>query len=282
MGTSQSSNGAPPNVPLVPPWVDGNNNTPNPPDDNDDNNTPSPNPSEKDNPQNKEIAPSGRFKGARTNINKFASDGGRKYLQRGVGHYVKTGYGGAKTATARLTRTVSTAGALYGVLSHGSSGVSGESPSSVPDIDFEALRGKSFEQITDTIIETIRPIDGDLDSEASRNSMKNAFSDLLEKYKDADLLNLNEEQRLYVIERFISGDVFARFDLDMGKSIRKNASSPASALSRLKEAKDYIKETVASSFNKIITTATIKSKAIVSLIRETLEDAFHVFESYAL
>lgn len=281
MGTSQSSNGAPPNVPMVPPWAD-NANPPSPPDDNKDDNSSSPNPPEKDNPKNLETAPSGRFKGARTNLNKFAGGGGRQYLQRGVGHYVRTGYGGSKTATARLGRTVATAGALYGALSYGSSGTSGVSSSSVPDIDFEALRGKSFEQITDTIIEAIRPIDGDLDSEASRNSMKNAFSDLLEKYKDADLLNLNEEQRLYIIEKFIAGDVFARFDLDMGKDIRKNASSPASALSRLKEAKDYIKETVSSSFKKIITTATITSRAIVSLIRETLEDAFHVFESYAL
>lgn len=279
MGTSQSSNGAPPNVPMVPPWADGNNPPPNPLDDN---NSPSPNSPEKDNPNNQETAPIGRFKGARTNLNKFASDGGREYLQRGLGHYVKTGYGGSKTATARLSRTVVTAGALYGALSYGSSGTSGESSSSVPDINFEALRGASFEKITDTIIEAIRPIDGDLDSEASRNSMKNAFSDLLEKYKDADLLNLNEEQRLYVIERFISGDVFTRFDLDMGKNILKNASSPASALSRLKEAKDYIKETVASSFKKIFTPATISSKAIVTLIRETLEDAFHVFESYAI
>lgn len=279
MGTSQSSNGAPPNVPMVPPWADGNNPPPNPLNDN---NSPSPNSPEKDNPKNQETAPIGRFKGARTNLNKFASDGGREYLQRGLGHYVKTGYGGSKTATARLSRTVVTAGALYGALSYGSSGTSRESSSSVPDINFEALRGASFEKITDTIIEAIRPIDGDLDSEASRNSMKNAFSDLLEKYKDADLLNLNEEQRLYVIERFISGDVFTRFDLDMGKNILKNASSPASALSRLKEAKDYIKETVASSFKKIFTTATISSKAIVTLIRETLEDAFHVFESYAI
>lgn len=282
MGTSQSSKGAPPNVPLVPPWADGNNPPPNPPDENNNNDSPSPNSPEKDNPKNQETAPSGRFKGARTNLNKFASSGGREYLQRGVGHYVRTGYGGSKTATARLGRTVATAGALYGALSYGSSGTFGDSSNSIPDINFEGLRGKSFEQITDTIIEAIRPIDGDLDSEASRNSMKDAFSDLLDKYKDADLLNLNEEQRLYIIERFIAGDVFTRFDLDMGKDIRKNAPSLASALSRLKEAKDYIKETVSSSFKKITTTATTTSKAIVTLIRETLVDAFHVFESYAI
>jgi hypothetical protein len=283
MGTSQSSNGAPPNVPMIPPWADNgdSDNPPSPTDDNTDDNSPTPNPPEKDNPENPVLAPSGRFRGARTNLNKFAREGGRQNLRRGVGHYVKTGYGGSKTATARLSRTVATAGALYRALSYGSSEAAfSESSASVPDIDFDALRGKSFEQISDTIIEAIRPIDGDLDSEASRNSMKNAFSELLEKYNDANLFNLDEKQRQFVIERFIAGDVFARFDLDMGKNIRHNASSLASGLSRLKEAKVYIKETVASSFKKIA--SSITSKSIVSLIRETLEDAFHVFESYAL
>jgi hypothetical protein len=271
MGTSQSSNGAPPNVPMIPPWADNgdSDNPPSPTDDNTDDNSPTPNPPEKDNPENPVLAPSGRFRGARTNLNKFAREGGRQNLRRGVGHYVKTGYGGSKTATARLSRTVATAGALYRALSYGSSEAAfSESSASVPDIDFDALRGKSFEQISDTIIEAIRPIDGDV------------VSELLEKYNDANLFNLDEKQRQFVIERFIAGDVFARFDLDMGKNIRHNASSLASGLSRLKEAKVYIKETVASSFKKIA--SSITSKSIVSLIRETLEDAFHVFESYAL
>lgn len=276
MGTSQSSKGAPPNVPLVPPWAD--NDTPQNPPDSNPNDTP---PSNQDstNPNNQPIAPGRRFQSARTNLNKFASNGDKTYLKRGVAHYVRTGYGGSKTATQRLSRTISTAGALYNALSYSSSG---QSSGTSPDIDFDALRGKSFDQITDAIIEAIRPIDGDLDSEASQKSMKDAFSELLVKYENADLLNLSEEQRLFVIEKFIAGDVFTRFDLDMGKDIIRKASSPASALSRLKEAKDYIKETVSSSFKKIDRTIAFTSKTIVSVIKETLEDAFHVFESYAI
>ncbi len=276
MGTSQSSKGAPPNVPLVPPWAE--NGTPQNPPDSNPNDTPPSNP-DKTNPNDQPIAPGRRFFGARINLNKFASNGDKTYLKRGVGHYVRTGYGGFKTATQRLSRTISTAGALYSALSYHSSGQSSGTP---PDIDFDALRGKTFDQITDAIIEAIRPIDGDLDSEASQKSMKDAFSELLGKYENADLLNLSEEQRLFVIEKFIAGDVFSRFDLDMGKDIRRNASSPASALSRLKEAKDYIKETVASSFKKIDKTIAFTSKTIVSAIKDTLEDAFHVFESYAI
>jgi|WetSurMetagenome_2_1015567.scaffolds.fasta_scaffold427415_1 hypothetical protein len=275
MGTSQSSKGAPPKVPLVPPWA--NNGTPQDSPDSKPNDTPL-------NPENQvpgkpPIAPERRFYGARTNLNKFASTGNKTDLKRGLEHYVKTGYGGSRTTTQRLSRTITTAGALFNVLSYNSSG----QPSGMfPEIDFNALRGKTFDQITDAIIEAIRPIDGDLDSEASQRSMKDAFSELLGKYENANLLDLTEEQRFFVVEKFIAGDVFTRFDLDMGKGIRKKASSPASALSRLKEARDYIKETVSSSFKKIDKTIAITSKTIVSVIKDTLEDAFHVFESYTI
>ncbi len=275
MGTSQSSKGAPPNVPLVPPWAE--NVTPqNPPDS-----------GPGDTHQNLEnpipdkipIAPGRRFYGARINLNKFSSTGDKTYLKRGIGHYVKTGYRGSRTATQRLNRTVTTAGVLYDFFSYSSSG----QPSGMfPDFDFHALRGKTFDQIADAIIEAIRPIDGDLDSEASQNSMKDAFSELLKNYENVDLLNLTEEQRFFVIEKFIARDVFNRFDLDMGKDIIRNATSPANALARLKEAKDYIKETVSSSFKKIDKTIAFTSKTIVSVIKGTLEDAFHVFESYAV
>jgi len=275
MGTSQSSKGAPPNVPLVPPWAD-NGASQNPPDSNP-NDTPPSNP-DSTNPNNQPIAPERRFYGARINLNKFAGNGDKTYLKRGLGHYVRTGYGGSKTATQRLSRTILTAGALYNALSYSSSG---QSKGTFPDIDFDALRGKTFDQITDAIIEAIRPIDGDLDSEASQRSMKDAFSELLGKYENADLLNLSEEQRLFVIEKFIAGDVFTRFDLDMGKDIRGKVSL-ASGLSRLKEAKDYIKETVSSSFKKIDKTIALTSRTIVSVIKKTLEDAYHVFESYAI
>ena len=279
MGTSQSSNGAPSGVPLLPPWAD------NPNDSNDGNNDSD---NENSNPENdnkpsedKEplpetplpIAPPARFKGARTNINDFARNGDKTSLKRGIGHYVRTGYGGSKTASRRLMQTTSVAGALYNVLSFESIDSS---------IDVKTLEGKTADEISDAIIEAVRPIDGNLDSEASRDSMKNAFSEILEKDENIDFLNLSSEQKNFIIERFVAGDVYKRFELDLGKDIIKNAPSPSVALSRLKEVKDYIRETVSSSFKKIITNNTPSIRSIVSVVKVALEDALHVFESYSV
>jgi len=277
MGTSQSSKGAQGKVPLVPPWADdGNdNNKPDQPDDKkteDENKIPSP---LKDLP----LAPAGRFKGARTNINSFAKNGDTDKLRKGVGHYIKTGYGGSKTATKRLSRTINTAGVLFDFLSSISTGQT-SSGEPFQDLDIQSFTGKGEDEITDAIINAVRPIDGDLDSEASQDSIKEAFSELLEKEENTDLLNLTDEQRLFVVEKFVANDVFARFNLDMGKNILDSAPTNIAA-SRLKEAKDYIREAVSAKFREKITKDTVSPFSIRNLIQDVLTETFKIFESYA-
>ncbi|MEX0981366.1 MAG: Qat anti-phage system associated protein QatB [Bacteroidales bacterium] len=275
MGTSQSSKGAPGNVPLVPPWADDDEKNPNQSDDSytgNDDKAPSP-------PKDLPLAPAGRFKGARTNINSFAKNGETDKLRRGVGQYIKTGYGGSKTAAKRLSRTINTAGVLFDFLSSISTGQT-STGEPFQDIDINALVGKDEDEITDAIINAVRPIDGDLDSEASQNSIKEAFSELLEKEDNTDLLNLTDDQRLFVVEKFVANDVFARFNLDMGKNILDNAPTSVAA-SRLKEAKDYIREAVYTKFREKITKDTVSPSSIRILIREVLTEAFEIFESYA-
>ena len=276
MGTSQSSKGAPGNVPLVPPWAhDDSNKIPNQPDaSNTGNNNKEPL-LQKDLP----LAPSGRFRGARTNINSFAKNGDKDKLRRGVGQYIKKGYGGAKTAAKRLNRTINTAGVLYDFLSSISTGQT-STGEPFQDIDTKALVGKDEDEITDAIINAVRPIDGDLDSEASQNSIKEAFSELLEKEDNTDLLNLTDDQCLFVVEKFVANDVFARFNLDMGKNILDNASTNVAA-SRLKEAKDYIREAVYTKFREKITKDTVSPSSIRNLIQDVLTESFEIFESYA-
>src|SRR5690349_18932905 len=114
MGTSQSSDGSPPGVPMVPPWVP----TPPPldkpplptPDDQQKSSTPPPMPSVP-------LAPAGRFTGARKSLGGFARTGNAAAMRRGLGHYIRSGYGGAPTAANRFGGTAATANTLYHALS---------------------------------------------------------------------------------------------------------------------------------------------------------------------
>lgn len=281
MGTSQSSSGSPSGVPMVPPWVPDIESE-------EDDSAEVGKGSDSEDPENgqtdkndqgqedqNEIAPSARFAGARRNLNSYSKHGDSSSMKKGVGYYIANGYGGSKSAVRRFGGTVSTGGVLYSVLSKTSSG------QTVEGFDVNDLSDKSSTQIVDRLIEVIRPIDGTQDTEASRNAIQTAFSELLAKDENINLLNLTEEDRLFVTERFVADDVFRRLELDVGKDIHANAPNITSAFSRLREIKNYIRQTVASSFRKIKNSGNrISSTSIRSTIKKILSDAFTVFEDY--
>lgn len=295
MGTSQSSNGPGSGVPLVPPWVPDPSTpapgTPNPapippgPDGATQPQAPLPQapqtaPSQAiPAPISSQLSPPGRFAGARRNLGTFSRSGNKENLYRGVGQYIKTGYGGARTATSRFTGTSRTAGHLYSALSVG---VLGIQPPPGGALDAALLQGKTAQEIINAVVDATRPIDGSQDSEASRFSINDSLAEVLTRYPDADLLNLTPDQRMYAVERFIASDVFRRFSLDMGKHIQDKAASATVAASRLKEAKSYIKETVAQAFRESKSGRNQLTPRQVRQISATaLRDAFRVFEGYA-
>lgn len=234
MGTSQSNPGPGGGVPMVPPWADNTptDETSDKPADGD----PSPQDGgadidgEEPSLQSKpamlaiEPAPLRRFAGSSRSLGDYARTGNRDALQRGVGQYVNKGYGGAGTATRRLGSTATTASALGSALSR----LSGESH--VQDgnpLDPTLLAGKSADAVMDAVVEAARPVDGTQDAEVSRASIRDAMSDMLTEYPNADLFELTDEQRETIIENYAANDVFRRFELDIGKTIRDKAPSVA-------------------------------------------------------
>ena len=278
MGTSRSSTGPGPGVPLVPPWVP---DIPTPLEEGIEEN---PIADQWDDPETAVpipqaiLSPTARFGPARRRIGRFATEGGRSDMQRGLGHYVRRGYGGSGTATQRMGGTVRTASKLYGALSFGTEGQLVESDS---QIDFSGLSGKSADEIMDAIVETVRPMDGTLDSEATRVGIRDALSDLLEVFPAANLLTLSDEQRVFAVERYIALDVYNLFRLDIGKTIQERAPTARDALSRLKDVKDYITETVASRFRALRNIGQrLTGSNILNLARQALQQTFEVFEEY--
>jgi hypothetical protein len=285
MGTSQSSNGSPSGVPMVPPWVpdiplpvaspDGV-----PPEGAPDDGV------EQDAPQRSElrqpipVAPTGRFGGARRSLGEYALSGDRPSMLRGVGHYVRNGYGGSTTATKRFGGTAQTANALFSALS----GSGATNPYAAPgsQLDPVLMEGRSADAVMDAVVEAVRPIDGTQDTEASRTSIKDALSEVLSKFPDADLLNLDQPQREFAIERYVALDVFRRFQLDLGKTILEKAPNAATGLGRLKEICEYIKETVAASFRQLRNAGQrMATDRITQVVQSALRETFQVFEGYS-
>ena len=268
MGTSQSSRGPVSGVPLVPPWVEDI-------------------PSEEPAPQGElppddkaprtelPLAPSRRFQATRLNVGRFAKSGDADSMRRALGYYVQQGYGGNRTMTRRMGGTARTAARLGQVLRRD------------PQVDLGAARdaalasGKNAEVVLDAIVEAVRPVDGTQDAEAARHAIRDALSDVLAEYPDADLLDLDDAQRQFVVQRYVALDVFDRFRLDVEKSLHAHAPDPLTAVRRLSEVRDYVMETVAAAFRKVeSTSATPTGADLAEITTKALAETFSVFEGY--
>lgn len=283
MGTSQSSKGPGSNVSMVPPWVPevekpsstGAPATPAPNDGNTDNSAQTPSASVV---IPAEIAVAGRFGSARTSLSSFAKSGDKGDMRQAVGQYIKKGYGGTNTAGKRFGGTVSTAGKLYGALSALSAG---QGQTIDGNLDEAVITGKSAREIVDRIVQAVSPTNGTQDAEASRVAINDALTELLTSHPNADLLNLTDDEKSFVIERFVSIDVFKRFELDLGFTIQEKAPTVALALARLKEVREYIKETVSLSFQKLKGLGQkINQKDVNKVVKDALKESLIVFQDY--
>lgn len=284
MGTSQSSKGSPSGVPMVPPWVPDIPLPVAPPEGVTPESVPS-DTGEQNTPPRSEpqqpilIAPARRFGNVRRSLSEYAHNGDRSSMRRGVGRYIRGGYGGSTTATRRFSGTAQTASDLYSALS---GGASNQYTAPGSELDPVLLAGRSVDAVMDAVIEAVRPVDGSQDTESSRAAIKDALSELLTRFPDADLLNLEDPQREFAIERYVSSDVFRRFDLDLGKTIRDKAPSAIAGLARLKEVREYIRETVAASFRRLRDVGRrMAAGHITQLVQNALRETFQVFEGYA-
>ena len=229
--------------------------------------------------QHAPLADKGRFAPANRNLGDFIKTGNKDRMRRGVGQYIKKGYGGSRTATTRMSGTAAKAETFYSALlnlsQHPLAQIGGS-------LEPALMAGKSINEVIDAVVEAVAPIDGTQDTEVSRESTKHALSELLDAFPDVDLLNLEAHQREFALERFVSYDVYQRLYLDLGKSILSKAPSPVIALSRLKEVKDYIKETVAAAFRNIKASGIqLQANMIAHIVSNAICETFEIFEGYA-
>jgi hypothetical protein len=267
-------------VPLVPPWV-----PPPPPPPGTDADDAAPTGADASNHplesqtaavSSSPLSTPGRFGTARTSFGRFAKNGDRAALRKGVSEYVRKGYGGNSAAAKRFEGTARTAGSLYGALSMLGTGQPGEFTGT---LNKPLLQGRSAREIIDSVIDAVRPVDGTQDAEASREAINDSLSDLLERFPDADLFALTEEQRVLVVEIYTAEDIFRRLVLDVGKHIHDTSPTASDALARLGQIREYIREVVSASFNRLRDAGTkLDTGHVSAVVRSALSATLEVFE----
>ncbi|MCJ2046370.1 hypothetical protein MKK58_17785 [Methylobacterium sp. J-078] len=174
--------------------------------------------------------------------------------------------------------TVVTAGGLYGVLSALSSGA--RSPVDL-GVDAAELRGRPAAEVADRIANALRPSDGTQDTEAARDAISRAISDLVAAEPEVDLLALSPEQIGTVVEGYVAHDLCHRIELDVGKAVHDKAPDPATATQRLEQMKDYVRQEVARCFRaRSDRGQRLDRQGSATLAASVLRDVFEVFEGY--
>ena len=282
MGTSASSNGPVGGVPFDPPWLD-EITIPIPedisqPEDSaptDDSRENQPIPLMTPPPQPK-VAPSRRFSNARRALGEFVHTGQRDFFRKAVGHYSRTGMGGASNAARRMRTSTRSGASAFNFLQSVRDRTSPEVNEWVKSL---IERNASPQEIADEIIRRITPAGGSQDETACRESMTEAIGDLLYNYPDVDLLHLGDGEIWTLIESFLCYEVSQRLYLDIGQIFENSSLSVRDRVTRLNEMRDYLKAEIHSQIMKLRQeTPNLGADQLQKIMQNTLKNTFAVYE----
>jgi hypothetical protein len=277
MGTSASNSGPGSGVSFDPPWLD-DIDVPNTevspieqqPDE------PSPPNDEKDKKTSPDVAPPARFRGARLNLGEYIKSGSRDSLRRSLGHYSKTGMGGAKNIANRMRVSTSVGSGLFRTLQSVRDGTN-QTLSNL----FAKLKadGADAYQYIDAIIESVCPSGGSLDEVSCQNSVYSALSDFLNKNPNVDISNLNDDSLWSLTASFLGHEAFSRIQLDIGQAFENKQVSLLERMSRLKDMRDYVEAEISTQINLLRDKGgNQSSNSLQSIMKMAIENTFRIFE----
>lgn len=287
MGTSASSGGPSGGVPFDPPWLDGIG---------------SPQPDEGGQPEGQGdddvdgiahdgsepeqhpqplsgtpgIAPPKRFQSARRALRDFVRTGNRSSFRKAVGHYSRTGMGGARNVATRMRASARIAGSLFDILQAASKAAD---PAVREWIAALTGRNAAAQDIFDEIIRKVAPNGGSQDEVSCRESMAQAMEDLLDGNPDIDLLHLTDDHIWRLVESFLAYEAFTRLCLDIGQVFEDSTLSPRERVMRMNEMQAYLKAELSVQIEHIRQgTQNAALNQLQVVLRTALENTFLVYE----
>lgn len=265
MGTSTSSSGPGPGVSLDPPWLDGQ--PPPPPQDGNPPVLP---------PQGPRVAPPRRFAKAKRELGTFILTGDTGALGRSLGHYTRTGMGGAARVTARMAATTQAGGRLLGMLQ----AARAADPAISQWVTDLLATNPTPDDIADALVAAIAGAGGTADEEALKDCMAAAFAELLTDQPNLDLLNMGDDELWSVMQLFLGNAVCHRFEFDVGQKLESAKLDPALAVEREMQMRDFVKNEIGVQLIALRTvTPSPTGRQLERVMSDALQMTFSVFEA---
>ena len=274
MGTSASNNGPKSGVSFDPPWLDDIDNPDAP-------TSPAQEPQPAPEvpppaPAVPSLAPPARFKSARTSMGDYIKTGNRESLTKSLGHYSRTGMGGAQNVARRMRHSANVAAKLYSsfdLLRQGNE------PTISNLIDNYRAASTDVYGLFDVIAEYICSSGGSFDEKSPHNSISASLSDLFEKNPDIDISALSDDNIWSLVCSFLGYEAFSRIQLDIGQGFERNDVPINDRISRLNDMREYLESEISSQIGVIRNEIGNKPPSdLQKVMVVAIERTFKVFE----
>ena len=269
MGTSAAHRGPNSGVSFDPPWLD-DIEVPNYSPDEDDNEP------EVDSLLVPALAPPARFGGARRNLNDYFKSGNRDSLRRALGHYSRTGMGGARRIATRMQPSVRVAVSMVAAfvsLRNKSDRILSDAIRELRNSDTDIY------SIIDAIVSYVCPDGGSIDETSSRDSASSALSDLFERNPRIDINALSDDDIWSLLSSYLGYEAFSRVQIDIGQNI-ESKQTLGNHLNLLNGMREYLESEIAAQLNVLRNKTSGLVDNLRSILSLTIERTFTVFEAY--
>ena len=266
MGTSTSHSGPISGVPFEPQWLD----------DKDDQEAHLNQDSPEHPSEDQMLAPQGRFRGARRNMSSFLKTGSRDSLRKALGHYSRTGMGGARRVARRMRHSARIASSLYTALISLQQGDESTLISIVSN--YKAGDGDVY-WLINIITEYICGDGGSLDEASVKNSVYLSLSDLFDKDPNVDLTSLSDDRIWMLVSSFLSYEAFSRIQLDIGQGFERSDTSLADRVKRYNDKREYLESEICIQINTLRNEIEHRHPSdLHEIMMKAIERTFRVFE----
>ena len=264
MGTSSQNGGQRGGTPLIPTWLEPDNNPP-------------------EGTSGAEVGSTtagetgSRFTSARTNFSQFVASGDRRKLGRSVAGYVARASGGPRTAALRMGASRAAAANLYGFLNDVR--LRGES-AALRALNLGALAGRPIEEVFIGLADYVCRGGGSIDDSIARE----AFLETIVELADVGVTTLDtltEEQMKTVFELFISHAIEARMCNDVGMKMTALPVDVESAELIQQQLRDFIRGSVSDALSAAeMPSEQLTPERSLDFVDRVYQAAFSVLEAH--
>ncbi|KXV15631.1 hypothetical protein CR51_02165 [Caballeronia megalochromosomata] len=223
-----------------------------------------------------QLAPPRRFAPARRQLSDYAATGDSGAFRRAVGHYSRTGMGGARRAAGRMRAATVAAGGLVSFLQAARDGTD---PAVNTWIQTLTATNPSTNEVVDAIVRQVVGIGGTVDEDSIRDSMAFALSELASEQPDMNPLSMTDGNIWSLVEQYLSVECCNRLQIDIGQLFESARLSPVEVVRRTDDMREYMKAEISAQLREIRQKHPSPNPGeFERIMQQALADTFAVFE----